>query len=83
MLEDLPLSAETTDALRRWLDDFSEETLPVDGAGDPSWIARGIVLLQQSRSELGPAYEVLVTEPWWGEPPSDWAPKDAWAEPDA
>lgn len=70
-LEELPLSPTTVEALRRWLDDFTEEVLPTDGAGDPVWIARGVVLLHRCRTELSPDHEVTVTEPWWDEPPSD------------
>lgn len=71
-LERLPLSPGTLTALREWLSAYDDDKLPVDGPGDPMWLERGIDLLAQCRAELQPGYEVVVTEPWWGETPSEY-----------
>ena len=70
-LDDLPITASTADAMRAWVATYSDEKLPSVGSGDPDWISEGIGLLHRCRQELGAGYEVVVTEPWWGEPTTD------------
>lgn len=48
---------------------YEEWRLPREGPGDPAYIAEGIALLAAVRSAIRPEYRVIVTEPWWGEPP--------------
>ncbi len=71
-LATLNLTVTLEDALRAWNKDFEEAKLPIDGSGDPNWIARGIDLLDQTRHELSGRAKVVVTEPWWNEEPSEY-----------
>jgi hypothetical protein len=50
---------------------YAEEKLPVEGPGDQQWLDEGVDLLRRCREELQPNYEVVVTEPWWGEVPTE------------
>lgn len=53
-----------------WNARYEEDRIPVEGDGDADWLAEGTALLHDVRSQLGPDYEVTVTEPWWGEDPT-------------
>ena len=69
-LHTLGLSAETVGNLAKWNADYAEDKLPTEGgAGDPAWIAEGTSLLHEVRAQLRDRYDVVVTEPWWGEDP--------------
>jgi hypothetical protein len=69
LIENLQLSATLQDALRRWVALYDDERL---SAGDQSeWIIEGIRLLAESRAELSGRFSIVVTEPYWGEQPSE------------
>lgn len=70
-LLELPLSTDLKDALKAWVGNYSDDRVPGDGPGDPAWISEGAALLARCRTELSPGYEVVVTEPWWGESASE------------
>ena len=70
-LDRLPLSTSTVQALRRWVSSYADERLPIEGSGDSDWVDEGVDLLRRCREELQPDYEVVVTEPWWGDPPTE------------
>jgi hypothetical protein len=63
-----PLASRLTD----WNSEYEERRLPVDGPGDPNYLAAGVSLLAQLREALAGRFRVVVTEPWWGEQPSDY-----------
>ncbi|MCW2756939.1 MAG: cell division protein FtsK/SpoIIIE [Nocardioidaceae bacterium] len=67
----LGLSEAVLDDLQRWSSVYAEENLPIGGPGDPCWLDEGIGLLHRVRAELAGRYEVVVTEPWWGERPAN------------
>jgi hypothetical protein len=66
-LRSLGLPDELAEQLELWNGQYDEDRIPVDGAGDREWLARGAHLLERTRFALGPGCEVVVTEPWWGE----------------
>lgn len=70
-MDALGLSVQLQEATRTWLMSYEDTKLPVDGAGDPDWIAEGVRLLALARSEMAGRYVVVVTEPWWAEAPAD------------
>ena len=62
----LPLDDGLRQSLIAWNASYTEERIPVDGPGDPAWLREGVLLLERVRRALGTAYEVVVTESWWG-----------------
>ena len=52
--------------LREWNASYDDSKLPFE-QNDTAWLANGQGLLAETRKALGPDYEVIVTEPWWGE----------------
>jgi len=54
-----------------WGSAYSEDKLPMEGNGEPTWIAEGIDLLAEVRAALTGRFQVVVTEPWWGEEPTE------------
>lgn len=48
---------------------FEEDKVPLSGPVDAGWVVEGVRLLRQVRVALGTGYNVVVTEPWWGEAP--------------
>jgi hypothetical protein len=55
--------------LAEWNAAYSEKKVPIGSAGDAAWLRDGSRLLNELRSALGPDYQVVVTESWWGEDP--------------
>ena len=53
-----------------WNSSYAEAKVPLEGPGDPAWIREGSGVLAEIRAALGSEYEVVVTEPWWGEDPA-------------
>lgn len=53
-----------------WNGAYSEDKVPIDSSGDVAWLRDGRRLLREIRSALGAEYDVVVTEPWWGEEPT-------------
>lgn len=47
----------------------SEGKLPLTGEGDPGWLEEGMRLLAEVRRCLAGRFNVVVSEPWWGEEP--------------
>ena len=71
------LEAEIAARLAAWVRSYDEDKIPLDGAGDQEWIQTGVGLLHEVRSALAGRYEVVVTEPWWGESLSSSDPVEA------
>ena len=69
--ESLALSSELKEKLTDWNARYEEDAVPIDGPGNPVWLAEGISLLDLARKELAGQAVILVTEPWWGEAPSE------------
>ena len=67
----LGLDPELESQIVAWGALYTDDKLPVDGPGDPQWMATGVDLLARVRTALAGSYEVIVTEPWWGEAPCD------------
>ena len=67
-LSTLELSPELRNRLTGWNSKYEDSKLPFE-ANDSEWLDEGTTLLHDVRSELGSAYEIVVTEPWWGEEP--------------
>lgn len=63
----LGLPDDLVQQLSLWNGSYDDDKLPIEGAGDPAWLAEGRLLLQHVRAAVGPAVRVVVTEPWWGE----------------
>ena len=68
---ELPVPASLAERLTTFGDGYAEERVPVEGEGDPAYLAEGTALLAELRSALGDRYRVVVTEPWLGEEPED------------
>ena len=66
----LPLSPGLRLRLADWNGRYTEDRMPFRG-NDEAWLAEGRELLAELRANLGDGYEVVVTEPWWGEEPVD------------
>jgi hypothetical protein len=70
-LATLGLTTDLCERLLTWIAEYGDDKLPTDGDGDSAWLETGRDLLHETRQELGTRYTVVVTEPWWGEPPTD------------
>lgn len=68
-LGSLGLPDELAEELASWNSRYAEGKVPVEGSGDPAWLAEGGRLLRRTRHVLGPGIQVIVTEPWWDEDP--------------
>jgi hypothetical protein len=68
----LGLPADLVERLRAFNDAYEEERLPVEGGGDPDYLTTGVRLLADVRDALDGRFRVVVTEPWWGEPASEY-----------
>ena len=71
-LDSLGLSIDLVARLRAYNAAYGEDRLPSDGRGDPYYLEEGKNLLAEAREALAGRYRVVVTEPWWGEAPSDY-----------
>ena len=69
-LDAVGVSPELSTEITRWVTEYSDERLPLEGAGDVAWLSTGRELLFRVRAELAGRYEVIVTEPYWGEEPT-------------
>jgi hypothetical protein len=69
-LRSLGLPEEVVKQLQDWNTAYGEEKIPIDGHGDPVWLAEGVRLLNRVRNALGRAFEVVVTGPWWEADPT-------------
>lgn len=67
----LGLDPDLVARLAAWGAAYDEDALPVDGEGDRGWVDAGVALLAETRRALEGRCSVVVTEPWWGEPPAD------------
>ena len=68
-LADLPLSGNLRERVAEWVSVYADEKLPMESPGDTEWLAVGTYWLAELRLALQPDYDVVVTEPWWGEEP--------------
>lgn len=68
-IENLRLTPTLQEALRRWIARYDDENL--SAGAESEWIVEGIRLLAASRAELAGRYAIVVTEPYWGEQPSE------------
>lgn len=71
-LDALGLPGDLTQRLKMFNDAYEEQRLPVNGAGDAASLTAGGHLLFEVREALAGRFRVVVTEPWWGEPPLDY-----------
>ncbi|MFF1831552.1 hypothetical protein [Paenarthrobacter sp. NPDC058040] len=69
-LDSLAISPGLAARVRLWNSAYAEDKLPLDGSGDAGWLAQGVELLLQLRTEVCDGVHIQVTEPWWGEAPS-------------
>jgi hypothetical protein len=67
----LGLDADLANRLLAFNAAYEEKRRPVDGPGDPDYLAEGSRLLARVRAALGGRFRVIVTEPWWGEEPQE------------
>jgi hypothetical protein len=56
-----------------WNARYQDAYLPIEGPGNEPYLDEGRNLLNEVREALHPEHLVIVTEPWWGEPPADTA----------
>jgi hypothetical protein len=67
-LSALPVPPDLTKRVAEWTERYNDERLP-SAPNDEEWLAEGRTLLGELRQALGEKYDVIVTEPWWGEKP--------------
>lgn len=65
----LPMERGLMERMAAWNAEYSEDKVPIDGPGDEAWLSWGRRLLGGVRTALRDQYQVVVTEPWWGEEP--------------
>jgi hypothetical protein len=65
----LPMERDLVERVTAWNAAYSEDKVPLDGPGDVAWLSQGVRLLGEVRAALHDHYQVVVTEPWWGEEP--------------
>jgi len=63
----LGLPGQLVERLKGWNGQYAEERLPLEGSGDAEWLSEGVALLRRTREALGSTFQIVVTEPWWGE----------------
>ena len=68
-LTSVGLSPDLIGRLTSWNARYDDAKLPFE-ENDHDWLDEGAGLLAEVRTALGDDYEVVVTEPWWGEEPS-------------
>jgi len=66
-LRSLGLTGELVEELESWNSEYAEDKIPIDGKGDSAWLGEGRSLLGRTRDALGSDFDVIITEPWWGE----------------
>jgi hypothetical protein len=69
-LTSLGMSEELAAEVQAWNARYAEDKVPIESTGDAAWLGQGKGLLEQIRDALGDQYQVVVTEPWWGEDPT-------------
>jgi hypothetical protein len=69
--ETLGLPLDLAARLAAWNQRYTEDKLPVSGDGDREWLEQGVRLLAEVRRCLASRFDIVVTEPWWGEAPHD------------
>ena len=67
----LGLSPDLVARLTEWNASYHEDKLLPESNSDRAWISQGIELLAEVRQHLLGRFEIIVTEPWWGELPHD------------
>lgn len=70
-LASLGLPGDLAERLRAYNSAYDEARLPIEGNGDSAYIAEGERLVAETRAALTGRFRVIVTEPWWGQLPSD------------
>jgi hypothetical protein len=65
----LPVADDVRDRAQAWVAQYDDGRLPIDRPGDVVWLEEGRGVLSELRQALGGGYDVVVTEPWWGEEP--------------
>jgi hypothetical protein len=65
----LGLAADLLNRLLAFNAAYAEERVPIDGPGDADYLGEGTSLLAAVRAALKGRFQVVVTEPWWGEEP--------------
>jgi hypothetical protein len=68
-LSGLALSSDLAEALRAWNANYDDSKLPFE-KNDQAWREEGVRLLAAVRVALSDRYDVVVTEPWWGQAPN-------------
>jgi hypothetical protein len=66
-LTSLGMGPHLVEQVTAWNAAYEESKVPIEGAGDAAWLREGSRLLHEIRAALGTKYQVVVTEPWWGE----------------
>ncbi|WP_157970837.1 hypothetical protein [Nakamurella deserti] len=66
----LGLPARLVHRLESWNAEYREDRLPIDGRGDPDYVATGTALLRDVTEALGDRYRIIVNEPWWNATPA-------------
>lgn len=61
----LGLPGPLVERLRAHNANYQEDRLPLDGPGDPEYLAVGAALLREVRIALTGRFTVVATEPWW------------------
>lgn len=51
-LDEIALLTDLAERLRAWNRQYSEEKIPIDGAGDAAWLREGTDLLRRTRGRL-------------------------------
>jgi len=64
----LGLPAGLVEQLQAFAAAYAEDRLPVEGPGDPAYLALGARLLLDVRAALAGRFDVVVTEPWFAPP---------------
>ena len=67
-LESLSLPDSLRQRLAEWNGRYDDSLLPFE-ENDLPWLVEERSLLAETRAALEGVYEVIVTEPWWGEQP--------------
>lgn len=66
-LDELGLPVGLEDRVVAWSRLYADDKLPMDGPGDERWLDDGRRVLAELREALQGRYEIVVTEPWWGD----------------
>ena len=69
-LDALRLPGDLAQRLAAFNGSYEEDRLPLEGTGDAGYLAVGLALLAEVREALAGRYRVIVTEPWWEDPPT-------------